>query len=245
VKSTGAWTVGLVLVAGCSFPEPEVIEEVADTSEVETAIVDSTAKDSSADREDSDQPSDSTVETTSDTSSDATDTSVVTDSAIDSRIDSVVTDTTMTDTLLTDSAVTDSAVADTRVDAPEATMCIGSDPLCDCDGDGDKAKGKTGCGGSGGDCDDGDPRRNSKVTSFLPDVPVGHAGDWDCNGTVTKEYPEGINCASYLTLTTGCTQQGYKGTPACGTTATLVQCKAGPLTNCVDGTTTTITVKCK
>lgn len=236
-----------VLVAGCSFPDPEVTDEVADTSGVDSAIVDSgTATttdatiDVSDDTSDSDQPSDSTLETASDTATDSNDTAVVIDSAVDSKTDSVA--DTVADSA-TDSAVTDSKT-DSAADTFEASTCVGSDPFCDCDGDGDKAKGKTSCTG-GNDCDDGDPKRNSKVTTFLPDVPVGHAGDWDCNGTVTKEYTEGINCASYLTLTTGCTQQGYKGTPACGTMATFVRCKAGPLTNCVDDTTSSVIVKCK
>lgn len=213
----------LALLVGCSSSDPEVIE-ISDDAEVETLV------------------SDSATPPTTDSAEDTVDTAPTPDTTIETSMDETSTDSAAVVDSMTD-ANTD-GVTDTRVDAVEASTCVGSDPVCDCDGDGDKAKDKTGCGG-GGDCDDGDPRRNSKVTSFLSDVPVGHAGDWDCNGTVTKEYAEGINCASYLTLTTGCSQQGYKGTPACGTTATLVQCKAGPLTNCVDGTTTTVSVKCK
>lgn len=196
----------LALVTGCSFPNPEVIEGIVDSTATDTATREAATETG---------PDSSARDSTSD---------VVVDSLADSLADSAM----------------DTAVADTR----EASTCIGTDLSCDCDGDGDKAKGKTGCLG-GGDCDDGDPRRNSKVTSFLPDVPVGHTGDWDCNGSVQKDFADGINCGMYVTATTGCTQSGYKGTPACGSTAVFVRCKPGPLTNCTDDTTSMLVVKCK
>lgn len=161
------------LLAGCSFPEPTIVDELAN----ETASDGSVAE-------------------------------------------------TMADTAATDAKV---------------NLCETLEP-CDCDGDGDKDK-RSGCGGN--DCDDGDPRRSSLVTSFLGHSVdgTGHSGDWDCSMTVTKEYAEDIKCVTYL-ATTGCSQQGYKGTPACGTMATFVRCKAGTI-NCAEDTTSSIIVKCK
>jgi hypothetical protein len=209
------------LMIGCSFPEPEVVE-VNTTGD--SSVTDSTSGDSKVDS----MSGDTTV-----TDSSAQETSG------DSTMSETSGDSMMSETSGDSVAMDSSDAADTKTDA---FMCKG-DPTCDCDGDGDQKKGMTGC--SGNDCDDGDARRNSKVTTFQDYTLIGvtHGGDWDCSGTVTKEYAEGINCGSYLS-TTGCTQQGYKGTPACGTTATFVRCKSAGL-NCADDTTSPITVKCK
>jgi hypothetical protein len=188
-------------------------------------------------------PSISVVEDTS------VDTSVAADSKTDAPAGETI-DSSVGETLVdaaTDAVDATDSVADAVDSGPtdtkmEVNLCETADP-CDCDGDGDKAK-RTGCGG-GNDCDDGDPRRNSLVTTFQDYKLDGvtHGGDWDCSGTPTKEYAENINCGSYL-ATTGCSQQGYKGSPACGTTATFVRCKNAGL-SCGDDTTSPITVRCK
>lgn len=207
------------IVAGCSFPQPTIddISTSGDSSAVDSGVGDSAKSD----------VGDTTVtdSTMMETSGDSTMMETSGDTPADSSMDSVVMDS-----------------EDTKPDGP---TCV---KICDCDGDGDEAKGVTGC--TGNDCDDGDSRRNSKVTDFqsysltMP-FAVTHGGDWDCSGGVTKQYSiENINCGSYLNAS-GCIQQGYKTAATCGTTNTLVSCKAGPLTNCVAGGETSIIVKCK
>lgn len=211
-----------VLVSGCSFPEPEVIEFVEDTSAPNDTALGEAAVESGADSEapDTTLPDSEADTTTSTDATDAMDTGA--EAGADAKSDA-------------------DAASDTRTEAG----CVGAD-LCDCDGDLDKKPG-AGCGGM--DCDDGDPRRNSKVSTFLDYSPAGtspaHAGDWDCNGTVLKEFSDGINCGSFL-KTTGCTQQGYvPSNPACGTTVKWARCKSGALTNCTDDVTMDLVVKCR
>lgn len=216
----------VALLAGCSFPEPAVTDEATDSSTSDSTVTDT--RGDSAVTETSDGSGDTAVEEVADggdsTVTEAGDTG---DTATDSKSDG------------------ETSVTDSKSDTPSS--CETGD-TCDCDGDGDKKPG-AGCGGN--DCDDGDKRRNSKVTAFLDYSPAGtmpaHAGDWDCSGGVVREYTDNINCGSYLNAS-GCTQQGYKATaPPCGMTTTWVRCKAGPLTNCVEDATMTMTpvVKCK
>lgn len=205
--------IAVVLLAGCSFPEPTVTDVVVGDS----SVVDTGASDSS-------KPGDSLV-----TVDDGTETSG----------DSSVGETGDTGG---DSAKPDAGDAgDTGIKMD--TMVTGCEMPCDCDGDGDQAM-RTGCIGM--DCDDGDPRRNSKVTAFQPHSTAGlaHGGDWDCNGMALREFTADIKCNTYLS-TTGCTQQGYRETaPACGTMATFVRCKNNGLA-CAEDTATSLVVKCK
>ena len=74
-----------------------------------------------------------------------------------------------------------------------------------------------------GDCDDLDPLRfpNAPLRE-LP--PVGHEGDWNCNGVLEASPSRNLACGGNGTL--GCTGgSGYLGAPPCGTTADFYSCE--------------------
>jgi len=105
--------------------------------------------------------------------------------------------------------------------APEAGPPIdasGCPDKCDCDGDGFRSKNAS-CPDAGRDCNDLDPF--IPHDGFVSSKPVGHNGDWDCNGTVTKQYAVNVSCG----LLTDCSAQGFKTDPACGGTGEYVFCK--------------------
>lgn len=161
---------------------------------------------------------------------------------IDSGFPDTRTDTS-SDASVMDTAMVDSAAETSPADT-KPSVCETMNE-CDCDGDGDEAK-QTGCAGN--DCDDGDPRRNSKVTSFQEyslDGVTGHKGDWDCSGKETTEYAVGVTCTGLLVG--DCSKQGYKESMVtCGANATFVRCKWNGIACGEDASaTTTIKVKCK
>lgn len=129
-------------------------------------------------------------------------------------------------------------ISDGGADAP--SLDANCDP-CDCDGDGFVADDAVACPDAGGkrrDCNDEDPR-------FFPDAgyvheapPAGQKGDWNCDGTVTRERNVRIDCTKYGgTLSTTCGKtEGFFDDPPCGVSASYVVCKPSGLTDCVQGT---------
>ncbi len=133
-------------------------------------------------------------------------------------------------------------VADSAADSKPSTCETGNE--CDCDGDGDQAI-RTGCAGN--DCDDGDKRRNSKVTEYQSYDATGttHGGDWDCDNNVVRELGDKAVSCTGLALGSCAGVQGYTvDKPACGSTVDVVRCKSNGVTCSVD-ITTKLTVKCK
>lgn len=101
---------------------------------------------------------------------------------------------------------------------------------CDCDQDG---VGNNGCAvpdGGAVDCDDfdklvhpGQSFVSSPWTTSSPHLP---AGDWNCDGTVTKQYPHSVGACAGLSCAK---QEGFVGDPGCGETADYVVCKSATL----------------
>lgn len=111
--------------------------------------------------------------------------------------------------------------------APDAGLvdAVGCDP-CDCDGD-DAASEAGACGGN--DCNDLDPF--IPHDGFVSSRPVGHDGDWNCDGIVTKQLPVNVRCD----LLTDCTAQGFRNDPACGATGEYIFCRKVLLTGlCIE-----------
>lgn len=218
MRALATW-ITCVCLAGCSFPEIELVPEDAAQSGLDGALADTGEGDASTDGDDDANVGDGGDATIEDGSVDAQDATADT---------------------------TSDGATDTKVDtgASDVAPCESGNP-CDCDGDGDNKPGP-GCGG--GDCDDGDPRRNSKVTAHqsYAIAGTGHAGDWNCNGTVEREHGNGgVNCGG-LALGPCAGTSGYKqASPTCGGSATHVTCKVQAGVLCVEGTTQTVTVKCK
>lgn len=98
---------------------------------------------------------------------------------------------------------------------------------CDCDGDGFVLNNVAKCPDAGGkraDCDDGDPRAFPDA-GFRTDQPTTDTqGDWNCDGTIRRQYPVLIDCASISYF--NCNgAQGFAVDPACGSAASYVFCK--------------------
>ncbi len=93
----------------------------------------------------------------------------------------------------------------------------GPDP-CDRDQDGHRANTQA-CGGD--DCNDNDARIHPGA-GFVHDVPdAALLGDWNCDGTVDKEYPA-VSCSQ---ISTNCgSAMGFVIDPGCGETGAFVQC---------------------
>ena len=165
------------------------------------------------------------------------------EAAVDSMVDDTATE--VGSDALTDAADAADARDSDSGDVQDVGVCETGDP-CDCDGDGDKKPGP-GCGGN--DCDDGDPRRNSKVTMLQSYDATGlaHGGDWDCSMTVERELSQtGFACSGLSIGGTACSAAvGYKeAAPVCGKTATKVTCKVA-VAVCVLDKETSVTVLCK
>ena len=111
---------------------------------------------------------------------------------------------------------------------------------CDCDKD-DAASEAGACGGN--DCNDLDPF--IPHDGFVKSKPVGHSGDWNCDGVVTKQFPVNLNCG----LLAKCSAAGFTGDPPCGTAGEFVTCKdlVIPLNGvlCQKGPTETVIQACK
>jgi hypothetical protein len=113
--------------------------------------------------------------------------------------------------------------AGTRPDAAvvDAAGCVDK---CDCDED-DYVN--EDCDG-GTDCKDLDPTVPYH-DGFLEDVPPpGYDGDWNCDGTVTKQYASGVMCG--VLGVAGCTGvEGFTGQPGCGVEGAYVTCAPNTL----------------
>lgn len=235
----------VVLLAGCSFPEPEILDSpvdsaTGDTSSVDTSVVTETGADTKMDP-DTSIPDETSVDSGSDTTVVADgDATVVSDG--DATVVSDGDATVVTDGDAATADTKDTAVADTKSDT---FTCIGSDPICDCDGDGDKKPGPP-CDGM--DCDDGDPRRNSLVSAFQGHSLDGvtHGGDWNCAGGVEREFGNGpTNCAG-LALGPCAGTQGWKNAnPTCGTMQPFAKCAVSGGVFCAEASATSTLVKCK
>jgi hypothetical protein len=142
-----------------------------------------------------------------------------------------------------EAAVRDSAPLE-RPDAEAGVVgCAGAGGQpCDCDDD--KAlNGGPGCippDDEKIDCDDFDPLVDPKAgfvaAAWDPRSPHVPANDWNCDGTVTKQFDYGIQCSL-----SDCTQ-GFAQDIPCGATGTYNICKGtvnvlGLLTLCSVGTT--------
>ena len=97
----------------------------------------------------------------------------------------------------------------------DAASC--ADP-CDCDEDGVRSDDAS-CDPVGNDCNDLDPF--IPHDGFVADKPVGHEGDWNCDGKVTKQFPVNVSCG----LLSDCKAAGFTTDPACGGTGDFVTCK--------------------
>jgi hypothetical protein len=104
------------------------------------------------------------------------------------------------------------------------------DPLacaspCDCDGD-SYSNGKPGCPATLPlDCDDLDPivHPGQETLTLVPIPP--NAGDWDCDGSVTKQYQVG-RCISSVASCDPTSTSGLTTEAGCGVAATYVACFA-------------------
>jgi hypothetical protein len=101
------------------------------------------------------------------------------------------------------------------------TGCPSGKP-CDCDGDNDNAHTPE-CNYDGGDCNDHDPLVSSKQTMFFTQ-PGSHGWDYNCDGIITPEYPDPINC---LMCKSTYQWTGLGGVPGCGDAGTYGLCEAG------------------
>lgn len=115
-------------------------------------------------------------------------------------------------------------VPDATIPRPEAGVDAGPDACCDCDDD--KHRSETCPNGiKGDDCDDynagiftGQDFVSSPWDTSSPHTP---AGDWNCDGTTTKQYPYNVSCG----LVGDCSAQGFSGNPDCGASGQYVYCK--------------------
>lgn len=111
---------------------------------------------------------------------------------------------------------------------------------CDCDGDKHRSNDPT-CPDAGRDCNDLDPF--IPHDGFVASPPNGHDGDWDCDGTVTKQFPVNVDCG----LLSNCNAAGFTGDPPCGTAGPFVTCKPSvlPLVLCDVKSTETVIQGCR
>jgi hypothetical protein len=82
-----------------------------------------------------------------------------------------------------------------------------------------------------GDCDDLDGLRHPDAP-LTYEIPVGHDGDWNCDGTLEREPKGNIKCGG---TGLGCTgNPGFLSEPGCGTEADFYACEpSGLLSACV------------
>jgi hypothetical protein len=125
----------------------------------------------------------------------------------------------------TDSATSeDASVEATTVDATSERAPI--DDGCDEDHDGSRATGA--CGGD--DCDDTDPRTHPGADFVSEPPPAGRMGDWNCDGVVTKQYPERFTC--FVDTAQCVTVAGFLGDAPCGQNADFITCQLAGGTTC-------------
>lgn len=130
----------------------------------------------------------------------------------------------------------------------DATVTLPDGEVVNCDEDNDTyAKVGGSCGGF--DCNDKnrDVRPNQGFNTLAPvpgDGGPGTNGDWNCNGTVERELNFNVDPSCPSLLGGGCTNEGFVGVPACGSTARYVKCTPVPL-GCSKTLDTTRPVACK
>lgn len=150
-------------------------------------------------------------------------------------------ETTSTDggvdsTSVSDSAQDSTPPLDTASSPPDTGVVTDASDPCDKDRDGERAQG-TVCGGK--DCDDDDPRAKPSVSDYVTFDATGksHAGDWNCDGTVKRQFPINVGCG-LLGGSACAATKGFTGNPTCGTSGKYVECgTSGAL--CVEVTSTT------
>lgn len=98
-----------------------------------------------------------------------------------------------------------------------------------CDRDHDTYLAKTCEGGT--DCDDDDNRAHPGA-DFITDIPTKVTnGDWNCNGTVEKQYPA-VNCGLVSSNCSGAA--GFAIDEGCGATGGYVQCAGTGICSATD-----------
>lgn len=146
-----------------------------------------------------------------------------------------------------DAATRDGGVVRPEAGADGAAGCGGlAGDACDCDGD---KYGNQSCPAKDGgfDCDDFDnlvhPDAGFVAAQWDTKSPHTPAGDWDCDGVVTKQYPYKVSCG----LLQDCKAQGFTGDPKCGETSDYIFCKPGLLgaIYCQDGPSEKRTQGCR
>lgn len=105
----------------------------------------------------------------------------------------------------------------------------GGGNACDCDNDNVKNSSCPPQPSGGFDCDDFDPLVHPG-TGFVaakwdPTSPHTPQGDWNCDGTVTKQYSFSVSCG----LLNDCNGQGFRDNPGCGESGDYVFCKSALL----------------
>lgn len=109
--------------------------------------------------------------------------------------------------------------ASTRPDGATVLEAGACKKTCDCDEDGVYVKDAS-CAMSGNDCNDLDPFVPYTGGFVADKPPPGFDGDWNCDGTVTKQFNVNIQCG----LLTDCSAKGFTGDPGCGSTGEYVEC---------------------
>jgi len=118
---------------------------------------------------------------------------------------------------------------DAGPDAPTGGCGNATADPCDCDGD--KSKNHSpGCAPplpEKPDCDDYDKLVSPKQASFIASTqwdsnsPVPLAFDWNCDGTVTKQFPYDVKCS----LANCAKTEGFSGNPGCGQPGEYIFCE--------------------
>jgi len=110
----------------------------------------------------------------------------------------------------------------------DANVTLADGAVVNCDEDNDRFPAVGGrCGGF--DCNDTNatvrPNQIFNASAPIPgDGGPGTLGDWNCNGTVEREFETNVSrsCPSLAGL--GCAKEGWEGVPACGSVAVFVRC---------------------
>lgn len=129
--------------------------------------------------------------------------------------------------VLSDGAVVaDVVVRDDATARVEPDACADDD--CDCDRDGYL---RAGCDAGPGeeDCDDLDPLRHPNA-DWTVEEPVGHDGDWNCDGVVERRPKVNLECGGLSVACTG--GSGFTNVPPCGIEADFYICQPEGLLGC-------------
>jgi hypothetical protein len=145
------------------------------------------------------------------------------------------------------SAIPDAIVRDDATARIDASLC---DRACDCDRDNFRSNQCPDAGYDGSyDCDDLDPliRPNQDWVAAPWPTESTHpvANDWNCNGTVQRQYQTVTNCAN---VTGTCSdRKGFVNNPGCGQQGDFFTCKLVGviLPSCETDLTSTLAQGCK